>query len=108
MFPIRDHNPSGKVPYVTYALMIANIGIFLSYAASLGNDRIIYNLYDAYALVPARIGAGYASREAFVLGHGLLGRMTGCGRSQTNLPFTIRRKKPAPCFQVIHRKKYVI
>ncbi|NNE52831.1 MAG: rhomboid family intramembrane serine protease [Sulfitobacter sp.] len=59
MFPIRDHNPSGKTPYVTYALMIANIGIFLSYAAALGNERVIYALFDAYALVPARLGAGY-------------------------------------------------
>jgi membrane associated rhomboid family serine protease len=58
MFPIRDHNPSGRTPYVTYALMIANIGIFLSYAMSLGNDQLIYGIYNSYALIPARIGAG--------------------------------------------------
>jgi len=58
MFPIRDHNPSGRTPYVTYALMIANIGIFLSYAMSLGDDRIIYDIYNTYALVPARLGMG--------------------------------------------------
>ena len=30
MFPIRDHNPSGRTPFVVYALMAANILIFLS------------------------------------------------------------------------------
>ena len=32
MFPIRDHNPSGRTPYVTYVLMALNVAIFLSYA----------------------------------------------------------------------------
>lgn len=31
MFPIRDHNPSGRTPYVTYGLILANVGIFLAY-----------------------------------------------------------------------------
>ena len=31
MFPIRDHNPSGRTPYVTYALIALNVLIFLSY-----------------------------------------------------------------------------
>ena len=29
MFPIRDHNPSERTPYVTYALIILNIAMFL-------------------------------------------------------------------------------
>ena len=58
MFPIRDHNPSGRTPYVTYALMIANVGIFLSYAMYLTDDTVIYDIYNSYALIPARIGAG--------------------------------------------------
>lgn len=59
MFPIRDHNPSGRVPYVTYILMAANIGIFLSYFPILSDERATYAFYNAYALVPARIGQGY-------------------------------------------------
>ncbi|MDX2485734.1 MAG: rhomboid family intramembrane serine protease, partial [Pseudodonghicola sp.] len=27
MLPIRDHNPSGRTPYVVYALMALNTGI---------------------------------------------------------------------------------
>ena len=58
MFPIRDHNPSGRTPYVTYALLIANIGIFLSYGFQLGDDALIHGIYNNFALVPARIWAG--------------------------------------------------
>ena len=35
MFPIRDHNPSGGTPYVTYALIAANVLIFLAYSQTL-------------------------------------------------------------------------
>lgn len=59
MFPIRDHNPSGRLPWVTYILMVANIGVFLSYVPILSDDRALYEFYNAYALVPARIGQGY-------------------------------------------------
>ncbi|MEO1120962.1 MAG: rhomboid family intramembrane serine protease, partial [Pseudomonadota bacterium] len=33
MFPIRDHNPSQRTPFVTYALIALNVLIFVSYAA---------------------------------------------------------------------------
>lgn len=65
MFPIRDHNPSGRVPYVTYALMIANIAIFLSYVPILNDARAINAFYSDYALIPARIGAGYGFEGLF-------------------------------------------
>ena len=38
MFPIRDHNPSGRTPYVTYALLAINIFVFLSFALEKGED----------------------------------------------------------------------
>lgn len=61
MFPIRDHNPSGRTPYVTYTLMIANIVIFLSYVPILNDPRALFAFYSDYALVPARVtsGVGY-------------------------------------------------
>ncbi|MEO0634480.1 MAG: rhomboid family intramembrane serine protease, partial [Pseudomonadota bacterium] len=55
MFPIRDHNPSGRIPYVTYMLMAANIGIFLSYVALFNDPRAINGFFFAYAAIPARI-----------------------------------------------------
>lgn len=61
MFPIRDHNPSGRVPYVTYALMAANIGIFLSMLPISGDERALAQIYYDYALLPRRVmeGDGY-------------------------------------------------
>lgn len=58
MFPIRDHNPSGRTPYVTYALLAANILIFISYWSLFSQPRLLNQLYFDFALIPARISAG--------------------------------------------------
>ncbi|MGX9356919.1 rhomboid family intramembrane serine protease [Roseobacteraceae bacterium S113] len=59
MFPIRDHNPSGRTPYVTYALLAINIVVFLSYfPAMMGNDRALFGFYQAYGFVPAQFNQG--------------------------------------------------
>lgn len=65
MFPIRDHNPSGSVPIVTYLLMAANIGVFLTYLPIQADERALLAFYDAYALVPARVSAGYGFEGIF-------------------------------------------
>ena len=52
MFPIKDHNPSDRIPFVTYALIIANIAIYVLSIAVAPNDYATYQLYDAYALIP--------------------------------------------------------
>ena len=39
MLPLRDHNPSGRVPYVTYALIAINVVVFLSYFTLLTERR---------------------------------------------------------------------
>lgn len=57
MFPIRDHNPSGRTPYVVYTLMALNIAIFLL-TLGITSDRGLYMLYDAYAVVPVEISQG--------------------------------------------------
>lgn len=58
MFPIRDHNPSGRIPYVTYALMAANIGIFLSMLPIAGDERALAQFYYDWALLPRRVTQG--------------------------------------------------
>ncbi len=52
MFPIRDHNPSGRTPYVTYALIAANVLIFASYYNLFSNDRALFEFYITYGIVP--------------------------------------------------------
>ncbi|MBD3662818.1 rhomboid family intramembrane serine protease [Sulfitobacter aestuariivivens] len=58
MFPIRDHNPSGRTPYVTYVLMVLNIVIFLSYFWRLSDPVLEYEFYNTWALVPIRLANG--------------------------------------------------
>jgi len=58
MFPIRDHNPSLKTPYVTYALMAVNIVVFLTYWANLSNPQIINPFFYEWAMVPKLVTEG--------------------------------------------------
>ncbi len=60
MFPIRDHNPSGRTPYVVYILMAANILIFVSYVGIMEDARLLSRFYFDYAVIPARIADGIA------------------------------------------------
>jgi membrane associated rhomboid family serine protease len=55
MFPIRDHNPSGRTPYVTYALIALNVVIFLGYWTLFTDERALQHFFDDYAMIPARV-----------------------------------------------------
>lgn len=58
MFPIQDHNPSGRTPYVVYALIALNIAIFLA-MLTLKNDRDAEaQFYAMWAAVPYQISQG--------------------------------------------------
>lgn len=58
MFPIRDHNPSGRTPFVTWALLVANIGIFLATWPLLADDNAAFVLFDTWGMVPERVSMG--------------------------------------------------
>ena len=55
MFPIRDHNPSGCTPYVTYALIALNIAVFAAYWPLFGNERAIALFFNDWAMIPAQV-----------------------------------------------------
>ena len=57
MFPIRDHNPSGRVPFVTLALIALNIGIFLSYFPGASDAQLARTWVD-WALIPGLVTSG--------------------------------------------------
>ena len=61
MFPFRDHNPSARTPYVTWALIAVNIAVFLSYYGLFSDERALSNFFMTYGLVPA-----FASPETFI------------------------------------------
>ena len=58
MFPIRDHNPSGRTPYVVYALMALNVGIFLMYVPILNEPYKLGAFFHDWALIPAQVSGG--------------------------------------------------
>jgi len=65
MFPIRDHNPSTRTPYVTYVLVAANIGVFLSYVALFGDERALFELFWTWGAVPVKISHGVGLEGIF-------------------------------------------
>lgn len=58
MLPIRDHNPSGRTPYVTYALIIINVVIFCAFNLSLGESRALNVFFTEWGMIPAFITDG--------------------------------------------------
>lgn len=57
MLPLRDDNPSSRVPVVTYALIAANVAVHL-YASSLGPG--LRPFLDAWGVVPYRLVAAFS------------------------------------------------
>ncbi|MHA6326781.1 rhomboid family intramembrane serine protease [Roseivivax sp. CAU 1753] len=60
MFPIRDHNPSGSTPFITYGLITANCLIFISYYGLFSDPQSLNALFWDWALIPARVTQGHA------------------------------------------------
>ncbi|TCP63076.1 membrane associated rhomboid family serine protease [Rhodovulum bhavnagarense] len=59
MFPLRDHNPSNRTPYVTYALIAINVAVFLSYWPLFSDPQEVDLFFTRWGLVPAAITEGY-------------------------------------------------
>lgn len=77
MFPIRDHNPSGKIPFVNYILMAVNILVFVY--TFLLPEELLMNFFDQYAIIPALVVKGknlYSLITSMFL-HGGIGHIIG-------------------------------
>ena len=61
MFPIRDHNPSRRTPFVTWSLIAVNVLVFLSYYPLFSDEPALARFFFQWGLVPAA-----ASPETFV------------------------------------------
>lgn len=79
MFPIRDHNPSGRTPYVTYALIAINIVVFISYYPLLSSQAQAASFFNAWGLVPAAVteGRGASSILTSMFLHGGVMHLAG-------------------------------
>ncbi|MFN6977809.1 MAG: rhomboid family intramembrane serine protease [Gemmobacter sp.] len=58
MFPIRDHNPSGRTPYVTWALIAVNVAVFLLYWPFLTTELDTYRFFVTWGVVPDAVTRG--------------------------------------------------
>ena len=72
MFPIRDHNPTGGVPIVTYTLIALNILAFAYTSLALTDPRALGEFYWDWAIIPIRIsnGEGYMGLVTSMFLHG--------------------------------------
>ena len=58
MFPIRDHNPSQRVPFVTWGLIAINVLVFFSYWGLFADERTLILFFQDWGMVPARLSSG--------------------------------------------------
>ncbi len=58
LIPVRDHNPSQNLPWVTWALIAINIVIYLTYSNTLTSDFALNSFFAYWGMVPAFISAG--------------------------------------------------
>ena len=58
MFPIRDHNPSGQRPLVTWGLIAANIAVFLGYWLTITSENQLNQFFYTWGLVPGALMSG--------------------------------------------------
>lgn len=77
MIPIRDHNPSGKTPIVTYFLIAINVLIF-GYMFMLP-ENLLMEFINQYAVIPQLIisGKNLFSLISSMFLHGGLGHIIG-------------------------------
>lgn len=64
MFPIRDHNPSLKTPYVTYILLAINVLVFLAYYPA-SDEFQVNRFYLEWGLQPGNVSDGRALHTIF-------------------------------------------
>ncbi len=60
MFPIRDHNPSRNPAYATWALIAANVAVFLYSWPLFADERALMAFWGDWALVPGLVTRGQA------------------------------------------------
>lgn len=58
MFPLRDHNPSGRTPWVTRLLIAANVGIFLACWLLIPDESRLAGFFMEFGLVPQGLMRG--------------------------------------------------
>ena len=58
MFPIRDHNPSERTPYVTYGLIAANLIVFAMMWPLYSDEAAAGAVFQRFGIIPLRLMSG--------------------------------------------------
>lgn len=58
MFPIRDHNPALRTPWVNYVLLGLNIAVFLATLPLMTQPQALQGFYQSWAIIPANLTRG--------------------------------------------------
>lgn len=79
MFPIRDHNPSSRVPVATWVLIGLNVAIYLYGLGAVSSNAAMNRFLFDYAMIPARISAGqnYSALVTSLFIHGGVMHLAG-------------------------------
>ncbi len=77
MFPIRDHNPSGRTPYVTWALIAINVLVFISYYNLFSDPRALSTFFIRWGMVPAIASDNQISLLTHMFLHGGIMHLAG-------------------------------
>lgn len=77
MFPLRDHNPTQGRAWVTWALIAANVAVFLLTVAL--PERDLVRIFARWGMVPLRLshGAGYETLLSAMFLHGGIMHLAG-------------------------------
>ncbi|MDA5094163.1 rhomboid family intramembrane serine protease [Aliiroseovarius sp. KMU-50] len=72
MIPIRDHNPSLRVPYITFALLGLNLTVFLIMWPLRSDEAALAQIYYTYGAVPQHVlqGNGVETLITSIFVHG--------------------------------------
>ena len=62
MFPIRDHNPSERTPFVTYTIIVVNVLVWLYQLSIQSNDTAMAEFLYRWGLFPAAVTEGQEYR----------------------------------------------
>lgn len=65
MFPIRDHNPSNRTPYVTYGLILINVAVFLLTYQTMNEPARLGTFYYDWASIPQLVLSGEQTYTVF-------------------------------------------
>jgi membrane associated rhomboid family serine protease len=58
LIPIRDHNPSHRRPYVTWALVAVNIAVFVLFNLGAEDEEALYDLFYTWGMLPISLSGG--------------------------------------------------